>query len=155
MNWTAEQTGSLKQKLQEYKTPFWFSNNKILTTPPQSGEDFAFVPAIKPEKLGSESFCKEHNVKLAYVAGAMATGITSEEMVIAMAKAGMLSFFGAAGLGIERTEKAIQRIQEALTTETYGFNLIHSPFESWLEEQTDDNANSLMSEQRQGDKHQG
>jgi PfaD family protein len=63
----------------------------------------------------------------------MANGIGSVEIVEAMARAGMLGFFGAAGLPIERIRSAIVRIQEDVGDLPYGFNLIHSPNEPDLE----------------------
>ena len=41
-----------------------------------------------------------HGVRYAYATGAMANGIASVELVEAGAKAGVLSFFGAAGLAL-------------------------------------------------------
>jgi len=58
----------------------------------------------------------------------MANGIASEQLVIAMGKAGMLGSFGAAGLPPARIEAAIGEIQEALGVDgPYAFNLINSP----------------------------
>jgi PfaD family protein len=76
---------------------------------------------------------KAHGVKAAYMAGAMANGIASEELVIALGSAGYLASFGAAGLVPARVEQAIQRIQKALPDGPYAFNLIHSPSEEALE----------------------
>jgi PfaD family protein len=59
----------------------------------------------------------------------MANGIGSAEIVIAMGQAGMLGFFGAGGLGLERVEAAIQQVQAALSDRPYGFNLLHAPNE--------------------------
>ncbi|MFQ5805598.1 MAG: PfaD family polyunsaturated fatty acid/polyketide biosynthesis protein [Phycisphaerae bacterium] len=97
-----------------------------------------FVPALRPEQLGDPEFRATHGVRYAYVAGAMANGIASEEMVEAMARAGMLGFFGAAGLAIGRIEAAIDRIEASLGDLPYGFNLIHSPNEPQLESDTVD-----------------
>lgn len=63
----------------------------------------------------------------------MAGGIASEEMVIALGKAQILSSFGAGGLPPERLETAIKRIQEALPHGPYAFNLIHSPNDMAIE----------------------
>lgn len=93
----------------------------------------AFAPALSPEQLGDPAFRKAHRLRYAYAAGAMANGIGSEEIVEAMGRAGMLGFFGAAGLSLDRVEKAIDRIQKSLGDTTYGFNLIHSPNEPDLE----------------------
>ena len=104
----------------------------------------ATLPALYPEWLGDRSFNEIHRVRFPYVAGAMANGIATTRMVIAMAGAGMLGFFGSAGLSIERVDKALDEIIAALgdplgdpddaTLPTWGSNLIHSPNEPRLEE---------------------
>lgn len=91
-----------------------------------------FAPALLPEQLGDPAFRRVHGVRYAYVAGAMANGITSERLVEAMARAGMLAYFGAAGLDPARVEQAIDRL-ERLGELPFGFNLIHSPNEPDLE----------------------
>lgn len=93
----------------------------------------AFAPALGTQTLGDSEFCRVHGVKYAYYAGAMANGISSEELVIALGKAGILCSFGAAGLIPSRVEQAINRIQAALPNGPYAFNLIHSPSEPALE----------------------
>ncbi|TPW20595.1 MAG: 2-nitropropane dioxygenase [Elusimicrobia bacterium] len=92
-----------------------------------------FVPAVPPEALGDRSFVRDYRIRYAYVTGAMANGIASEALVEAVARAGMLGFFGAAGLSPERVEAAIDRLQKNLGDLPYGFNLIHSPNEQDLE----------------------
>ena len=91
------------------------------------------IPALKPENLGDESFRRDHRLRYAYVAGAMANGIASTRLVGEMAGAGMLGFFGAAGLSLERIESAIDELARAIPGAPYGFNLIHSPNEPDLE----------------------
>lgn len=93
----------------------------------------AAVPPLSAQQMGDSSFLKFHGVKYAYAAGAMANGIASEEMVIALGRAGILSSFGAAGLILTRIEAAIERIQKALPFGPYAFNLIHSPSEAAIE----------------------
>ncbi|MGF1683466.1 eicosapentaenoate synthase subunit PfaD [Photobacterium minamisatsumaniensis] len=93
----------------------------------------AFAPALGTQSLGDSDFCRVHGVKYAYYAGAMANGISSEELVIALGQAGILCSFGAAGLIPSRVEQAINRIQAALPNGPYAFNLIHSPSEPALE----------------------
>ena len=56
------------------------------------------LPALYPEWLGDRSFCEAHGVRFPYVAGAMANGIATTRMVVELARAGCLGFFGAAGL---------------------------------------------------------
>src|SRR5438445_7481350 len=105
--------------------------------------DGATAPALPPEQLGDPSFRADHGLKYAYVAGAMANGIGSVEVVQAMACAGMLGFFGSAGLSLPRIAAAIDRLQAPVADASgsplvYGFNLIHSPNEPGHEAATVD-----------------
>ncbi len=92
-----------------------------------------FVPAVELTSLGDATFRRDHRLQYAYVAGAMANGIGSCEIVEAMSRAGMLGFFGSAGLALPAVEKAIDRVSRNLGTAPFGFNLIHSPNEPNLE----------------------
>ena len=96
-------------------------------------ELLTFIPPINLQQLGDSNFLAAHGVKYAYVTGAMAGGIASEEMVIALGKAKILSSFGAGGLPPERLETAIKSIQAALPHGPYAFNLIHSPNDMAIE----------------------
>jgi len=89
----------------------------------------AILPPLNPASLGDPSFCADHGLRFPYVTGAMANGIASAELVEAIGSAGMLAFFGAAGLSLERTEAAIIRLKASLAERPFGFNLIHSPNE--------------------------
>ena len=92
-----------------------------------------FAPALRPEYLGDVAFRRDHRLRYAYVAGAMANGIASTRLVEEMGRAGMLGFFGAAGLSLERVEAAIVQLSGSMPDVPYGFNLIHSPNEPELE----------------------
>ncbi|HJL32316.1 MAG TPA: 2-nitropropane dioxygenase, partial [Polyangiaceae bacterium LLY-WYZ-15_(1-7)] len=96
----------------------------------------ATLPALYPEWLGDRSFTETHGVRFPYVTGAMANGIATTDLVIAMARAHMLGFFGAAGLAFPHVEAALDRLTDALgdTDLAWGMNLIHSPNEPALEE---------------------
>jgi PfaD family protein len=96
---------------------------------PGSYRVLGFAPAIPLENLGDPTFRQEHGIRYAYVAGAMANGIGSAAIVEAMGRAGMLGFFGSAGLSVERVSREIDRIQGALGDLPYGINLINSPGE--------------------------
>jgi PfaD family protein len=91
------------------------------------------VPSVPPEALGDRAFLRAHGLRFAYVSGSMANGIGSCEVVEAMARAGMLGFFGAAGLSAARVEQAVSRLQSSVGSLPHGFNLIHSPNEPRLE----------------------
>jgi len=99
----------------------------------QREDVIAFAQAVKAEDLGSDAFKKAHGVKYAYHGGAMANGIASVELVIALGQAGFLCSFGAAGLVPDVIEASIKRIQEALPNGPFAVNLIHAPSEEALE----------------------
>ncbi|MGD8448443.1 MAG: PfaD family polyunsaturated fatty acid/polyketide biosynthesis protein [Desulfobacterales bacterium] len=94
---------------------------------------YAYVPPLPPENLGDPLFKKTYHLRFAYIAGAMANGITSVEMVEKAGRAGMVGFFGAAGLSLNKIEAAIDRLQENLKEAPFGFNLINSPNDPELE----------------------
>jgi hypothetical protein len=93
------------------------------------------LPPLYPEWLGDRSFCEVHGTRFPYVAGEMANGIATVPMVVAMARAGMLGFFGAGGLNAARVEQAVGELGRELRGQpNWGVNLIHSPAEPALEE---------------------
>jgi PfaD family protein len=93
------------------------------------GRFAGYLPPLPLENLGDSSFTSDHGLRYAYIAGAMANGIASVELVEAMARAGMLGFFGAGGLELPAIETAINRLTQSLHHQSFGFNLIHSPNE--------------------------
>ena len=88
---------------------------------------YAYASPLHPQNLGDPYFKKVHNLRYAYIAGAMANGITSVEMVEKTGRAGMMGFFGAAGLSLDEIESAIDRLQNNMNNYPFGFNLINSP----------------------------
>ncbi|MCB9678800.1 MAG: PfaD family polyunsaturated fatty acid/polyketide biosynthesis protein [Alphaproteobacteria bacterium] len=95
------------------------------------------VGPLGPEDLGSKGFCAAHGVKWAYIAGAMAGGIASADLVVAMSNAGLLGFFGAGGLPLDAVDKAVADIASRATG-AWGANLLHNPAEPTVEEETVD-----------------
>jgi len=92
------------------------------------------IPAVAIENLGSHAFRKAHNLRYAYVAGAMAGGIASVDLVVDMAQAGCLGFFGAGALPLPAIEQAIRQIQARLAGgESFGVNLLHNYYDEKLE----------------------
>jgi PfaD family protein len=115
--------------------PVWLlqrDGRAILLDGPAS-DRVVFVPPCRPEDLGDHDFRHDHGLRYSYVAGAMANGIGSADIVEAMGRAGMLGFFGAAGLAPAVVEATIARISRNLGDLPFGFNLIHSPNEPHLE----------------------
>ncbi|MBW2644012.1 MAG: PfaD family polyunsaturated fatty acid/polyketide biosynthesis protein [Deltaproteobacteria bacterium] len=106
---------------------------KKITPKPGVYPLYAYAPPLPPENLGDPQFKKTYNLRFAYIAGAMANGITSVEMVEKAGRAGMVGFFGAAGLSLDQIEAAIHRLQKTLKGIPFGFNLINSPNDPELE----------------------
>lgn len=92
------------------------------------------IPAVSIASFGAPSFRKTHHLRCAYVSGAMAGGIASVDLVVDMAQAGFLGFFGAGALPLEATANAIRQIQARLARgESYGINLLHNYYDEKAE----------------------
>ncbi|KJD38713.1 malonyl CoA-ACP transacylase [Paenibacillus polymyxa] len=90
---------------------------------------------ISSGSLGNEEFRKKYGLKYAYYAGGMHKGISSKEMVIALAKGGLMGFLGVTGLAFSEIEDSLHWIRQELDGEyTYGVNLAHDPFDPQREE---------------------
>ena len=104
-------------------------------TGPAGLELVGTLPGLYPEWLGDRSFTRAHGVRFPYVAGEMANGIATVASVVAMARAEMLGFFGAAGLALPAVEQAVAELGRRLPgRDNWGVNLIHSPAEPGHEE---------------------
>jgi PfaD family protein len=97
------------------------------------GRLLAVAAPVLPDSLGAPSFRHDHAVRYAYMAGAMAGGIASEDFVITLARSGLLGSFGAAGLLPDRIERALLRFRRDIPGLPYACNLVHSPSEEGLE----------------------
>ena len=96
----------------------------------------ASLPPVYPEWLGSSEFLETHGVRFPYVSGAMAHGIASPRLVLAMARAELLSFYGSAGVAPADVETNVVGIQRELENigASWGSDLIHTPHDPTLEE---------------------
>lgn len=87
-------------------------------------EDDTYAPS-KTNILGSDDFKKKYKLKYAYLAGPMYKGISSAGMIEKLAKAGMLGFYGTAGVDVSEVEKNIQYLSSQLNHKyPYGVNLM-------------------------------
>ncbi len=102
--------------------------------PEQALPLLAYAPAIRAQQLGDRRFCHDHQIRLPYMTGAMANGIASVALVKAVADAGLLASFGAAGLMVKQIEQAIMELKSSLGDRTFCANLIHSPNEKGQEQ---------------------
>lgn len=105
----------------------------MATSAPEGLPLLAAAQPLPPQRLGSAAFLDAHGVHQPYMAGAMAGGIASADMVIALAREGFLASFGAAGLLPETIERALARFADEIPGLPYAVNLIHSPSEDRLE----------------------
>ncbi|AYF73792.1 PfaD family polyunsaturated fatty acid/polyketide biosynthesis protein [Nocardia yunnanensis] len=133
---TAEEIAAL---LGDLDRPCWIvrHDGRIAATADEDlaarAQILAAVGPLPPERLGDSAFRATHGVRAAYAAGAMANGIASPELVIAMAEAGYLASYGAAGVPPAGVEAALSRLSARLRGKPYAVNLIHSPSEPALE----------------------
>jgi trans-AT polyketide synthase, acyltransferase and oxidoreductase domains len=100
----------------------------LLTPEIMSQDVLAVLPAIYPEWLGDRSFTAAHGVRFAYVIGEMARGIATPRMTVEGVRAGVMAFFGSAGLDLGAIEAGVREIQAALGPDAngWGANLIHN-----------------------------
>ncbi len=98
----------------------------------------AVLPGLSASNLGGGAMNAAHGLRYPYICGEMANGIATTKMVEAIAEHGMLGFFGAAGLSIERIEKSVVDLASRCGKRAWGSNLIHSPAEPEIEEKTVD-----------------
>ncbi|NPV56111.1 MAG: PfaD family polyunsaturated fatty acid/polyketide biosynthesis protein [Anaerolineae bacterium] len=91
------------------------------------------APALPFEALGNAGFRQTYGARAAFYAGAMANAIASEELVIALGKAGLMGSFGAGGCSPARVAAAVAKVQAALPQGPYAFNLLNNPNDPALE----------------------
>ncbi len=96
----------------------------------------AVAPPRSPDQFGSPDFRADQGVAHPYMAGAMANGIASERLVVAMARAGYLASYGAAGMVSARVDAALAAIRREAPGLAFACNLIHSPSEPEMERST-------------------
>ncbi len=119
--------------VKDFRDRIGLTNDGELNTEGKGLQMLAMVAPMTAEQLGDPAFRADYQTKYAYKTGAMANGIASEKLVVAIGKAHLLGSFGAAGLVPQRVNQAIETIQSNLSTQSYAFNLIHSPNEKALE----------------------
>ena len=84
---------------------------------------------VHPEWLGDPTFTRQHGSRFAYVVGEMARGIATPHMVVEAVRAGLVGFYGSAGLRPETIAAGLDEIEAGLGkgASAWGANLIHSP----------------------------
>ncbi len=109
----------------------------VCTSEPMQSANLQDGLSLDSTALGDQEFKLDYGLRFAYVAGPMYRGISSEEMVIRLGQAGLMGYFGTAGLEMDRVHKAIMAIQAGLRPGmAFGMNLLCNLAEPWIEEET-------------------
>ncbi|MBN1296085.1 PfaD family polyunsaturated fatty acid/polyketide biosynthesis protein [bacterium] len=95
---------------------------------------YAVAYPLSPEAQGDDTFCTDWNLGYPIIGGSMANGISSVDLVTALAEAGMMGFYGSAGQALDTVEQAIVTLKKRCGSKPWGVNLIHSPQEPASEE---------------------
>ncbi|MBO0856871.1 MAG: ACP S-malonyltransferase [Chloracidobacterium sp.] len=83
---------------------------------------------IRPESLGDDDFKRDYNLKYAYVAGGANIGAPALEIVLRMARAGLIGYFGTGGLRLQQIYEGIRRLAGELNDgASYGVSLVFNP----------------------------
>lgn len=81
--------------------------------------------SVDPAQLGSSRFQLAHGTRLACYAGSMYKGISSVEMVVALAHAGLLGFLGTGGVPLAQVERMLVEMRSRLCdASNWGANLL-------------------------------
>ncbi|MGC0362210.1 trans-AT polyketide synthase/acyltransferase/oxidoreductase domain-containing protein [Rhodococcus sp. 27YEA15] len=135
----ARTASSVRGVLLDLDRPCWVIRDSIgigltsLESVAGSREVLAAVGPLSPQSLGDSRFTAFHGIGYAYAAGAMANGISSPDLVTAMARAGYLATYGAAGIVASKIDSALAALSANLGDTPFACNLIHSPTEPALE----------------------
>ena len=95
----------------------------VSTEKPEEGNFFQ-LPNLTAEDFGDAEFKKTYGLKYALYGGAMANGIASSDMVIALGKAGCMGSYGSGGMRLEIVEHEIDKIKAALGDKPYMINML-------------------------------
>jgi trans-AT polyketide synthase/acyltransferase/oxidoreductase domain-containing protein len=94
---------------------------------------------IHAEHLGASSFRQAHGVRYAYVAGSMYKGIASKELVVRMARAGLLAFLGTGGMKWDGLIADLLYLQAQVPPgAAFGANILHNLIDPEAEARTVD-----------------
>jgi len=128
-----EQTDQACYVMKDFNGRIGVSNSGTLVSEGRGLQVLAMTSPMTAGQLGDPTFRTDYKLKYAYKTGAMANGIASADLVIAIGKANLLASYGAAGQVPEKIIESINKIQANLPHQTYAVNLIHSPSEPILE----------------------
>ena len=96
----------------------------ISTEKPEKETSFFRLTNLTAQDFGDAEFKKTYGLKYALYGGAMANGIASADMVIALGKAGCMGSYGSGGMRLEVVEQEIDKIKAALDGKPYMVNML-------------------------------
>ena len=97
----------------------------VLTTDrPEEEAPLYQIPNMTAADFGDPDFKKDYGLKYALYGGAMANGIASSDMVIALGKAGCMGSYGSGGMRLEVVEQEIDKIKAALGDKPFLVNML-------------------------------
>jgi len=104
-----------------YPVLFAYRSNGEMVVSTEKPEEGAFfqLPNLTAEDFGDAQFKKTYGLKYALYGGAMANGIASSDMVIALGQAGCMGSYGSGGMRLEIVEQEIDKIKAALGDKPY------------------------------------
>ncbi|WP_309029610.1 ACP S-malonyltransferase [Streptomyces alfalfae] len=79
-----------------------------------------------PAALGAAAFRERHGLRYAYLAGSMYGGVSGADLLVRLAKAGGMGFFGTGGLSLDEIGTGLDAVRAGLGADgPYGANLLH------------------------------
>ena len=110
----------------EYPLLYVYRENgeALVSTEKPAAGDCLTIPNLNPESFGDAAFKKTYGLQYALYGGAMANGIASADMVIALGRAGCMGSYGSGGMSLAAVEEAIDKIRHALGEKPYMVNML-------------------------------
>lgn len=100
-------------------------NGELVVSTEKLEETLLFqIPNMTAQDFGDADFKKDYGLKYALYGGAMANGIASSDMVIALGNAGVMGSYGSGGVPLEVVAEEIDKIKAALGGKPYMVNML-------------------------------
>lgn len=111
---------------EEYPVLFVYGQKEEMVVSTEKPADGSFfqIPNLTAQDFGDKEFKKTYGLKYALYGGAMANGIASSDMVIALGKAGCMGSYGSGGMRLEVVAQEIDKIKEALQGKPFLVNML-------------------------------
>ena len=110
----------------DYPILYAYDRKGTLTVSTEKPEENTFfqLPNLTAEHFGDPEFKKTYGLKYALYGGAMANGIASSDMAIALGKAGCMGSYGSGGQRLEVVAQEIDKMKAALGEKPFLVNML-------------------------------